>query len=666
MEVEVEICLESKSRSGARKKTRVTDKKDIGVEMRAYERKGAGPTLKRDLNTVRKKKGRAVEKRLNTAGKGDTTVEELEETRNKETNAAEVKNKSTGDGTYKEYLETNSSFQERKVTDEETHNILDVQFSRSTRLTRSKSQVPQLEFEKILATTLVRKKKTHKEKEQCVGKANTEIEKSRNGIDMEVNIEIEELSTSDSINVTEKESSKEKNIAVENEEERFSKIESRNLYQSENQKASKSGKVEKRVKSNLESLIQKKEAEEAGKIRINESIEGVNELVSNNVEINKESGNIIETCDTEDEENKESGTTVKDGNWEKCILGKEENNVTEDLQVLQMPQNDDGKRDRDFENLKNNSVSGLRKQKAENTKRRRISVHRINSASKSVGRRRKYKTRKNVQKEIEFRKLLKVKNSNIQKKQGPIVNHKNQEMGAEEENSDLGKRGRLEMVETEKEAISKEESSYSSETDLGEPMNDLNPLLEIRLTGNNPVLDALPHPSFLPPLDDIGSIFDTKDSETEDFINEPIIASQDSMSDHLSDLLNISLEDYVKENLPEIKELRLNEAFESTEVISNKVSDDTEELSNEASSNTEEVIDEASDNTKEVFNLDASSSISGYELNCSGSEAESKLGSTPKRANVQKIDAKKLPLSILSSSSSDSSIVQVILTLHRI
>lgn len=666
MEVEVEICLESKSRSGARKKTRVTDKKDIGVEMRAYERKGAGPTLKRDLNTVRKKKGRAVEKRLNTAGKGDTTVEELEETRNKETNAAEVKNKSTGDGTYKEYLETNSSFQERKVTDEETHNILDVQFSRSTRLTRSKSQVPQLEFEKILATTLVRKKKTHKEKEQCVGKANTEIEKSRNGIDMEVNIEIEELSTSDSINVTEKESSKEKNIAVENEEERFSKIESRNLYQSENQKASKSGKVEKRVKSNLESLIQKKEAEEAGKIRINESIEGVNELVSNNVEINKESGNIIETCDTEDEENKESGTTVKDGNWEKCILGKEENNVTEDLQVLQMPQNDDGNRDRELENLKNNSVSGLRKQKAENTKRRRISVHRINSASKSVGRRRKYKTRKNVQKEIEFRKLLKVKNSNIQKKQGPIVNHKNQEMGAEEENSDLGKRGRLEMVETEKEAISKEESSYSSETDLGEPMNHLNPLLEISLTGNNPVLDALPHPSFLPPLDDIGSIFDIKDSETEDLINEPIIASQDSMSDHLSDLLNISLEDYVKENLPEIKELRLNEAFESTEEISNVVSDNTEELSNEASSNTEEVIDEASDNTKEVFNLDASSSISGYELNCSGSEAESKLGSTPKRANVQKIDAKKLPLSILSSSSSDSSIVQVILTLHRI
>ena len=666
MEVEVEICLESKSRRGARKKTGVTDKKDVGVEMRAYERKGAGPTLKRDLNTVRKKKERAVEKRLNTAGKGDTTVEELEETRNKETNAAEVKNKSTGDGTYKEYLETNSSFQERKVTDEETHNILDVQFSRSTRLTRSKSQVPQLEFEKILATTLVRKKKTHKEKEQCVGKANTEIEKSRNGIDMEVNIEIEELSTSDSINVTEKESSKEKNIPVENEEERFSKIESRNLYQSENQKASKSGKVEKRVKSNLESLIQKKEAEEAGKIRINESIEGVNELVSNNVEINKESGNIIETCDTEDEENKESGTTVKDGNWEKCILGKEENNVTEDLQVLQMPQNDDGNRDRELENLKNNSVSGLRKQKAENTKRRRISVHRINSASKSVGRRRKYKTRKNVQKEIEFRKLLKVKNSNIQKKQGPIVNHKNQEMGTEEENSDLGKRGRLEMVETEKEAISKEESSYSSETDLGESMNHLNPLLEISLTGNNPVLDALPQPSFLPPLDDIGSIFDIKDSETEDLINEPIIASQDSMSDHLSDLLNISLEDYVKENLSEIKELRLNEAFESTEEISNVVSDNTEELSNEASSNTEEVIDEASDNTKEVFNLDASSSISGYELNCSGSEAESKLGSTPKRANVQKIDAKKLPLSILSSSSSDSSIVQVILTLHRI
>ena len=666
MEVEVEICLESKSRRGARKKTGVTDKKDVGVEMRAYERKGAGPTLKRDLNTVRKKKGRAVEKRLNTAGKGDTTVEELEETRNKETNAAEVKNKSTGDGTYKEYLETNSSFQERKVTDEETHNILDVQFSRSTRLTRSKSQVPQLEFEKILATTLVRKKKTHKEKEQCVGKANTEIEKSRNGIDMEVNIEIEELSTSDSINVTEKESSKEKNIPVENEEERFSKIESRNLYQSENQKASKSGKVEKRVKSNLESLIQKKEAEEAGKIRINESIEGVNELVSNNVEINKESGNIIETCDTEDEENKESGTTIKDGNWEKCILGKEENNVTKDLQVLQMPQNDDGNRDRELENLKNNSVSGLRKQKAENTKRRRISVHRINSASKSVGRRRKYKTRKNVQKEIEFRKLLKVKNSNIQKKQGPIVNHKNQEMGTEEENSDLGKRGRLEMVETEKEAISKEESSYSSETDLGESMNHLNPLLEISLTGNNPVLDALPHPSFLPPLDDIGSIFDTKDSETEDLINEPIIASQDSMSDHLSDLLNISLEDYVKENLSEIKELRLNEAFESTEEISNVVSDNTEELSNEASSNTEEVIDEASDNTKEVFNLDASTSISGYELNCSGSEAESKLGSTPKRANVQKIDAKKLPLSILSSSSSDSSIVQVILTLHRI
>ena len=643
MEVEVEVCLESKSRSGARMKTEVTGQKDVGVEMRASERKGAGATLKRDLSTVRKKKGRAVGKRLNSAGKGE---EELEQTRYKETDAAEVKNKSTGDYTNKEYLETNSSIQERKVTDEETNTILDVQFSRSIRLTRSKSQVPQFEFEKILATTLIRKKKTHKEKEQCVSKANAEIEKNRNGIDMEVNIEFEKLSTSDLIYVTEEESSKEKNIAVEDEEERFSKIESRNLSQSENQKARKSGKAKKRVKRNLESLIQKNEAREAGKIRMNKSIEGVNELLSNNDE--KEIGEI----------NKESGN--------QCILGKEENKeITKDLQVLQMPQDVVGNRDRELENLKNNGVSRLRKLKVKYTKRRRISVQQVNSAYKSVWLR-KYKTRKNVQKEIEFRKSLKVKNSNIKKKQGPIVTHKNQEMGAEEENSDLGKQGRLEMIETGKEPISKEES-YSKGTDLGEPMNDLNPLLDISLTGNIPVLEALPHPSFLPSLDDIGSIFDAKGSE--DLINEPIIASQDSMSDHLSSLSDISREDFqtenVKENLPKTKKLRLNEALKSTEEISNEVSDNTEELSNEASSNKEEVIAEISDNTKEVFNVDASSSISGYEMTSFGSGAESKLGYKPKRENVPKIDAKKLPLNILSSSSSDSSIVQVILTLHK-
>ena len=634
MEVEVEVCLESKSRSGARMKTGVTDQKDVGVEMRASERKGAGATLKRDLSTVRKKKGRAVGKRLNSAGKGE---EELEQTRYKEKDAAEVKNKSTGDDTNKEYLETNSSIQDRKVTDEETNTILDVQFSRSRRLTRSKWQVPQFEFEKILATTLIRKKKTHKEKEQCVSKANAEIEKNRNGINMEVNIEIEELSTSDLIYVTEEESSKEKNIAVEDEEERLSKIESRNLSQSENQKARKPGKAKKRVKSNLESLIQKKEVREAGKIRMNKSIEGENELVSNNdkkeiAEINKESGN-------------------------QCILGKEENNeITKDLQVLQMPQNAVGNRDRELENLKNNGVSRLRKLKAEYTKRRRISVKQVNSASKSVWLR-KYKIRKNVQKEIEFRKSQKVKNSNIKKKQGTIVSHKNQEMGAEE---DLGKQERLEMIETEKEAISKEES-YSKGTDLGEPMNDLNPLLEISLTGNIPVLDALPHPSFLPSLDDIGSIFDAKGSE--DLMNEPIIASQDSMSDHLSSLSDIEdfKTEYVKEKLPETKELRLNEASKSSEEISNEVSFNTEELS----SITEEVIDEISDNTKEVFNVDASSSISGYEMTSFGSKAESKIGYKPKRENVQKIDAKKLPLNFLSSSSSDSSIVQVILTSHE-
>ena len=634
MEVEVEVCLESKSRSGARMKTGVTDQKDVGVEMRASERKGAGATLKRDLSTVRKKKGRAVGKRLNSAGKGE---EELEQTRYKEKDAAEVKNKSTGDDTNKEYLETNSSIQDRKVTDEETNTILDVQFSRSRRLTRSKWQVPQFEFEKILATTLIRKKKTHKEKEQCVSKANAEIEKNRNGINMEVNIEIEELSTSDLIYVTEEESSKEKNIAVEDEEERLSKIESRNLSQSENQKARKPGKAKKRVKSNLESLIQKKEVREAGKIRMNKSIEGENELVSNNdkkeiAEINKESGN-------------------------QCILGKEENNeITKDLQVLQMPQNVVGNRDRELENLKNNGVSRLRKLKAEYTKRRRKSVKQVNSASKSVWLR-KYKIRKNVQKEIEFRKSQKVKNSNIKKKQGTIVSHKNQEMGAEE---DLGKQERLEMIETEKEAISKEES-YSKGTDLGEPMNDLNPLLEISLTGNIPVLDALPHPSFLPSLDDIGSIFDAKGSE--DLMNEPIIASQDSMSDHLSSLSDIEdfKTEYVKEKLPETKELRLNEASKSSEEISNEVSFNTEELS----SITEEVIDEISDNTKEVFNVDASSSISGYEMTSFGSKAESKIGYKPKRENVQKIDAKKLPLNFLSSSSSDSSIVQVILTSHE-
>lgn len=634
MEVEVEVCLESKSRSGARMKTGVTDQKDVGVEMRASERKGAGATLKRDLSTVRKKKGRAVGKRLNSAGKGE---EELEQTRYKEKDAAEVKNKSTGDDTNKEYLETNSSIQDRKVTDEETNTILDVQFSRSRRLTRSKWQVPQFEFEKILATTLIRKKKTHKEKEQCVSKANAEIEKNRNGINMEVNIEIEELSTSDLIYVTEEESSKEKNIAVEDEEERLSKIESRNLSQSENQKARKPGKAKKRVKSNLESLIQKKEVREAGKIRMNKSIEGENELVSNNdkkeiAEINKESGN-------------------------QCILGKEENNeITKDLQVLQMPQNAVGNRDRELENLKNNGVSRLRKLKAEYTKRRRKSVKQVNSASKSVWLR-KYKIRKNVQKEIEFRKSQKVKNSNIKKKQGTIVSHKNQEMGAEE---DLGKQERLEMIETEKEAISKEES-YSKGTDLGEPMNDLNPLLEISLTGNIPVLDALPHPSFLPSLDDIGSIFDAKGSE--DLMNEPIIASQDSMSDHLSSLSDIEdfKTEYVKEKLPETKELRLNEASKSSEEISNEVSFNTEELS----SITEEVIDEISDNTKEVFNVDASSSISGYEMTSFGSKAESKIGYKPKRENVQKIDAKKLPLNFLSSSSSDSSIVQVILTSHE-
>ena len=634
MEVEVEVCLESKSRSGARMKTGVTDQKDVGVEMRASERKGAGATLKRDLSTVRKKKGRAVGKRLNSAGKGE---EELEQTRYKEKDAAEVKNKSTGDDTNKEYLETNSSIQDRKVTDEETNTILDVQFSRSRRLTRSKWQVPQFEFEKILATTLIRKKKTHKEKEQCVSKANAEIEKNRNGINMEVNIEIEELSTSDLIYVTEEESSKEKNIAVEDEEERLSKIESRNLSQSENQKARKSGKAKKRVKRNLESLIQKNEAREACKIGMNKSIEGVNELVSNNeekeiAEINKESGN-------------------------QCILGKEENNeITKDLQVLQMPQNAVGNRDRELENLKNNGVSRLRKLKAEYTKRRRKSVKQVNSASKSVWLR-KYKIRKNVQKEIEFRKSQKVKNSNIKKKQGTIVSHKNQEMGAEE---DLGKQERLEMIETEKEAISKEES-YSKGTDLGEPMNDLNPLLEISLTGNIPVLDALPHPSFLPSLDDIGSIFDAKGSE--DLMNEPIIASQDSMSDHLSSLSDIEdfKTEYVKEKLPETKELRLNEASKSSEEISNEVSFNTEELS----SITEEVIDEISDNTKEVFNVDASSSISGYEMTSFGSKAESKIGYKPKRENVQKIDAKKLPLNFLSSSSSDSSIVQVILTSHE-
>ena len=634
MEVEVEVCLESKSRSGARMKTGVTDQKDVGVEMRASERKGAGATLKRDLSTVRKKKGRAVGKRLNSAGKGE---EELEQTRYKEKDAAEVKNKSTGDDTNKEYLETNSSIQDRKVTDEETNTILDVQFSRSRRLTRSKWQVPQFEFEKILATTLIRKKKTHKEKEQCVSKANAEIEKNRNGINMEVNIEIEELSTSDLIYVTEEESSKEKNIAVEDEEERLSKIESRNLSQSENQKARKPGKAKKRVKSNLESLIQKKEVREAGKIRMNKSIEGENELVSNNdkkeiAEINKESGN-------------------------QCILGKEENNeITKDLQVWQMPQNAVGNRDRELENLKNNGVSRLRKLKAEYTKRRRKSVKQVNSASKSVWLR-KYKIRKNVQKEIEFRKSQKVKNSNIKKKQGTIVSHKNQEMGAEE---DLGKQERLEMIETEKEAISKEES-YSKGTDLGEPMNDLNPLLEISLTGNIPVLDALPHPSFLPSLDDIGSIFDAKGSE--DLMNEPIIASQDSMSDHLSSLSDIEdfKTEYVKEKLPETKELRLNEASKSSEEISNEVSFNTEELS----SITEEVIDEISDNTKEVFNVDASSSISGYEMTSFGSKAESKIGYKPKRENVQKIDAKKLPLNFLSSSSSDSSIVQVILTSHE-
>ena len=634
MEVEVEVCLESKSRSGARMKTGVTDQKDVGVEMRASERKGAGATLKRDLSTVRKKKGRAVGKRLNSAGKGE---EELEQTRYKEKDAAEVKNKSTGDDTNKEYLETNSSIQDRKVTDEETNTILDVQFSRSRRLTRSKWQVPQFEFEKILATTLIRKKKTHKEKEQCVSKANAEIEKNRNGINMEVNIEIEELSTSDLIYVTEEESSKEKNIAVEDEEERLSKIESRNLSQSENQKARKPGKAKKRVKSNLESLIQKKEVREAGKIRMNKSIEGENELVSNNdkkeiAEINKESGN-------------------------QCILGKEENNeITKDLQVLQMPQNAVGNRDRELENLKNNGVSRLRKLKAEYTKRRRKSVKQVNSASKSVWLR-KYKIRKNVQKEIEFRKSQKVKNSNIKKKQGTIVSHKNQEMGAEE---DLGKQERLEMIETEKEAISKEES-YSKGTDLGEPMNDLNPLLDISLTGNIPVVEALPHPSFLPLLDDIGSIFDAKGSE--DLINEPIIASQDSMSDHLSSLSDIEdfKTEYVKEKLPETKELRLNEASKSSEEISNEVSFNTEELS----SITEEVIDEISDNTKEVFNVDASSSISGYEMTSFGSKAESKIGYKPKRENVQKIDAKKLPLNFLSSSSSDSSIVQVILTSHE-